>query len=411
MKRHETDNLDKLLSSRLMKAIGEDGRADWLDVSKRAGMNRAIWHWSRRRVLVVAGVFVLVVGACAGSTGVIPWRVTKPGPFSVEVLPICKADVVKAKVFLKRRPGAGRSVGGVIVLANTGKPNCALSGQPKVSLVGSSAHSARWRILLPASVFSPKRIGNPRQTAIGRASRPSGENTGIQSDQISGVFFSWDNWCGPGSGTNGYAGKPSLRFEIPNGSAFVLPVYRLPGCTRPGGWSTLRFDSQGAIGASLREPDPPIRAEILGQRKGHRLVIHSGKVFHYRVALTNTSARSFRFRTCPMFGEEVFDSEGVIAYGGFYEPSITGPSFYILNCRSVKEIKAGETVTYAMEMPIGKDVLTPIMKKYRALVKTGLPVPKNALDGTTLGNGKLVWDLVVGWDHRPTAEAPVKVVP
>ncbi|HEY5479683.1 MAG TPA: hypothetical protein VIJ84_08735, partial [Gaiellaceae bacterium] len=62
MKRQKTDSLDRQLSYRFKKALGDDGRADWLDVRERAGMSRTLWRWSRRRVLLVAGVLVLVVG-------------------------------------------------------------------------------------------------------------------------------------------------------------------------------------------------------------------------------------------------------------------------------------------------------------------------------------------------------------
>ena len=400
MKRQKSDSLDRLLSYRLKRALDEDRRADWLEVRELAGMSRTAWHWSRRRALLVAGVFVLVVGACAGSTGVIPWRSSKPGP---HVLPICKPSILKARMSLGRGyPATRRGVSGFIFFTNAGRSDCALIGQPKVSLIGGGAGSAHWRALLPASVFSPRRIGSPYQTPIARAKKGGGNST---------ISFSWDNWCGPGSGTNGYAGKPALRIEVPNGSTFVLPVYRLPFCDRPSGWSTLRFDPRGAYGAPLVAPDPPLRAEILGRH----LTIRLGHAFHYKVALTNTSAHSFNFRTCPSYREDLLDSEGVIAYGGFYEPPIVdaglpgGPT-YRLNCSSAKAMKPGETVVYEMELFVSKHALKKTLKKYRDLAETGLPIPKRALDETTLRNGKLVWKLLRG-EHPPTAEAPVKVVP
>lgn len=405
MKRHKSDNLDRLLSLRLKKAVDDETRADWLEVCERAGISGTAWRWTRRRVLLVAGVLVLAVGACAGSTGVIPWRASKPGP---RVLPICKASVVKANMTLRRVSNAKRSVEGAIILTNTSKSNCALVGQPKVSLLGGGSNAAHSRILMPANTFSPGRVRKPEnQTALARAdSRPV---------EYSGVFFSWVNWCGPHYGTVGHAGKLALRLEIPNGSTFVLPLYRFPGCTWPGGWSTLRFDSRGAFGASLVAPDPPLRAEILGQKKGERQTIQIGHTFQYRVALTNTSGKSFSFRTCPAYREDLLDSEGVIAYGGFYEPPIVdadlpGGTTYRLNCSSVKVMKPGETVVYAMELYVSKHALKTMLKKYRDLAETGLPIPKRALDETTLRNGKLVWKLLRG-EHPPTAEALVKVVP
>lgn len=378
MKRQKSDRLDRMLSSRLSKALGTDERGNWLEVRELAGMSRATWYRSRRRVLFVAGVLVLFVGACAGSTGVIPWRSSKPGP---HLLPICKPSVLKAKMNLERGyPGTRRSVSGFIFFTNSGRSDCALIGQPKVSLIGGGASSVHWRALMPASVFSPRRI-SPHQTLIARA----------KSGEYSTISFTWDNWCGPGSGTNGFAGKPALRFEVPNGSTFVLPVNRLPFCDRPGGWSTLRFDPKGAEGALLVAPDPPLRAEILGRR----LTIRIGHPFRYRVALTNTSAHSFNLRTCPPYGEYLLDSQGVIAYGEFYEPPIVdaglpnGPT-YVLNCNTTKVMKPGERVVFAMELNVNKGALETALKKYRSLAVTGLPIHKRALDETTTRDRKSV---------------------
>lgn len=401
MKRQKTDGLDRQLSYRLKKALDDDRQADWADVRERAGMGRTVWHWSRRRVLIVAGVFVLTVGACAGTTGVVPWRASKPGP---RVLPICKTGAVKAKMSLMRRYNAKRSIEGTVLLTNAGTADCAVVGQPRVSLLGGGSDASRSRILMPANMFSPGRDRKPEnQTALARA--------GSRPVEYSGVSFSWVNWCGPHYGTVGHAGKLALRIEIPNGSTLVLPLYRFPDCNQPAGPSTLRFVSSGAFGAPLVARDLPLRAEILGRH----LTLRIGHAFHYRVALTNTSASSFTFRTCPPYGEDLLDSEDVIAYGEYYQPPIVdaglpgGPT-YVLNCSSTKVMKPGETVVYAMELFVDKDALKTVLKKYRALAATGLPIPKRALDETTIRNGKLEWELLRG-EHPPTAEAPVKIVP
>ena len=403
MNRQRSDSLDRLLSYRLKRALDDDRRADWLEVRELAGMSRTAWHWSRRRALLVAGVFVLVVGACAGSTGVIPWGSSKPGP---RVLPICKAGVVKAKVNSGKEDNPKQRIFGTIFFTNTGKSDCALAGQPKVSLLGGGSDAAHMRILMPANMFSPGRARKPEnQTALAQKDSLWGET--------SSVGFSWFNWCGPHYGTVGHAGKLALRFEIPNGSTLVLPLYRFPGCTWPGGGSTLRFDSSGAWGARLVAPNPPLRAEILGQEKGKHLVVRLGHAFQYRVALTNTSTKPFSFETCPAYRENLLDSENVIAYSRFYQPSIAdvpgGPTYY-LNCSSAKAMKPGETVVYEMELSVSKRALKKTLKKYSDLAETGLPIPKRALDETTLRNGKLVWKLLRG-KHPPTAEAHVKVVP
>ena len=400
MMRQKTDSLDRMLSSRLKKAVSDEKRANWLEVRDLAGMSRTAWHWSRRRVFIVAGVFVLTVGACAGSTGVIPWRASKPGP---RVLPICRAGAVKAKISLVRPYRAKRGIEGTVLLHNASTTDCAVVGQPRVSLLGGGSDAEHSRILMPANMFSPGRDRNPEnQTALARADSSRVE--------FSGVSFSWVNWCGPHYGTVGHAGKLALRLEISNGSTFVLPLWRFPDCNQPGEPSTLRFDSKGAFGAPLVARDLPLRAEILERH----LTIRIGHAVHYKVALTNTSASSFSFGTCPPYREDLLDSENVIAYSQFYEPPIVdaglpgGPTF-VLNCSSAKVMEPGQTVVYAMELSVSKDALNAVIKKYRAIANTGYPIPKRALDETTIRGGKLVWKLLSG-EHPPTAEAPVKVV-
>lgn len=206
MKRHEIDDLDRLLSSRLKKAIGEDGQADWHDVSVRSGTSRTVWHWSRRRVLLVAGVLVLAVSAAGASNSLIPWvnEEAKPDP-------------------------------------------------------------------------------------------------------------------------------PTL-------------------------------------GEAL-----PLRAQIVTDGTGNPLILKKGEVFHYQVALTNMSARSFHFGDCPNYAEVAW-REGDTNLPPF------GFDIYVLNCRSVRALDPGETVTFAMNLRVSED----------------------AWDGA---KGELEWILAPYSESPPTARA------
>src|SRR5450759_243530 len=222
MKRQKTDGLDRQLSYRFKQALGDHGCADWLDVRERAGMGRTLWRWSQRRVLLVAGGLVLAVGAAGASTGIIPWLGNTPKPVPPTVYPICKAKDVQGELQL-RVFKVKRELSGSIVLVNTGESACALEGQPRISLSGPGADSVRFR----AEMFSPL-AGTPQanvnlfdtgpanQTLLGRNSASPAVS--------SSVSFSWQNWCGPASA------KPSLRFEIPNGTILDLPITKLPPC-------------------------------------------------------------------------------------------------------------------------------------------------------------------------------------
>jgi hypothetical protein len=368
MKRQKTDSLDRQLSYRLKKALGDDKRADWLDVCERAGMTRTAWRWSRRRVLLVAGVLVLAAGTSVAATGVIPWLNAEPKPTPPTVYPICKANVIEAKLDLQRVPSLRQGLSGTIILANTGEPTCALEGQPKVSLIDSGASAPELRVELSPeveSVFSPNPKKNPwsaSQTLIGRVYEPV--------KQTSRIYIWWENWCG------GDSGKPALRLEIANGSTLVLPASKLPGCVDPTKPSLLRIDAARSPQLPLGR-SPSLRAEIVANER-EPILLKSGEVFHYQVALTNMGASAFRFGDdCPVYYEGAHPGGDLNAFPSF------GAGTYVLNCRSVKAIEPGKTVTFDMELAVSKDAWH--------------------------GKGELIWVLAPGTKSPPTARSPIAV--
>lgn len=358
MKRRKSDNLDRMLSSRLKKAVGDDRRADWLDVRGRAGVSRTLWHLSRRRVLLVAGVLVLAAGAAGASTGLIPWLNETPKLTLPPKYPICGAKDVDAKMDLKRARKDSGALNGTIILANRGVGDCALEGQPKVSLVGPGASNSKLRAELypeganelPAevktsdSVFSPdpKRnsIGDfpgTGQTLLGQVFEPM--------EQTSRIHVWWQNWCGRGSGSDAYDGNLALRLEIANGSIIDLPVRQLPACNDSAKSSVLRFGLARAAsispGAAL-----PLRAQIVTDGTGKPLVLKPGTVFQYQVALTNMSNHTFRFGDCPTYYQDAGIGKVV------YQTLSVGGGRYVLNCRSVEAIDPGETVMFEMKLNV-----------------------------------------------------------
>jgi len=357
MKRQKTDGLDRQLSYRFKQALGDDGRADWLDVRERAGLGRTLWRWSQRRVLLVAGVLVLAAGAAGASTGLIPWLNETPKQTPPPKYPICGANDVGAKIFFQRHkqdPDIPSGLSGTIILVNKGAGDCALEGQPKVSLVGVGASATKLRIeLFPAgenvvpagvktsdSVFSPDPKRNALgdfpgtgQTLLGRAYEPV--------EQTSRIHIWWQNWCGPSSGGDTSHGDLALRLEMANGSIVDLPVRQLPTCNSAAKPSVLRFGQAMAAsippGAAL-----PLRAQIVTDGTGNPLILKAGTVFHYEVALTNMSDRTFQFGDCPSYTEDASVNNAAPLYWGAY----------VLNCRSLKAIDPGETVTFEMKLPV-----------------------------------------------------------
>jgi hypothetical protein len=169
MNRHESDNLDRLLSNRLKKALDDDGRAGWLDVRERAGMSRTVWHWSRARVVLVAVALLLGVGACAGSTGVIPWFNQKPSIEVPRLAPPCKAKNLSVSQDFGYFQPPGQSYA---YLTNTGSRACSLAGRFRVALVDPEASEPRLflkhasRVIDPLEPNSLLRSVPPRQEVV-----------------------------------------------------------------------------------------------------------------------------------------------------------------------------------------------------------------------------------------------------
>jgi len=340
-----------LLSERLNSAFKRPGQADWLDVRERAGVGRTMWRWSQRRVLLVAGGLVLAVGAAGASTGIIPWLGEAAKPVPPTIYPICKASNVQAQLSLRRNHNSS-GLSGSIALVNNGDKLCALEGQPKVSLVGSGADSARLAVEMfspvanrpgPAdSVFGSAKDG---QTLLGRDFRPPSNST---------VSFGWQNWCGRDST------ELALRVELPNGSKFTLPVTKLPGCDNSAKPSRIVFGRANGAPPPLG-PNFPLRPKILADEDGQPLVLEQGKALHYRVALINTSSNPYSFRDgCPVYQQMAsmqrpYDSPHDSANPAYPLVDTFTVGQYVLNCDSVGVVEPGETVTFAMELPASKD--------------------------------------------------------
>ncbi len=101
-----------------------------------------------------------------------------------------------------------------------------------------------------------------------------------------------------------------------------------------------------------------------------RLHVNAGRPFHFRVALTNTSKRPFRFKSCPVYLEGL--------------SSMFRHERHVLNCEPVGTIAPGRRVIFDMVFH----------------------APANA----AIGNNGLDWEL--GWKTAqlgPFADVPVRV--
>jgi hypothetical protein len=96
-----------------------------------------------------------------------------------------------------------------------------------------------------------------------------------------------------------------------------------------------------------------------------------GELLHYRVALTNTGARPFRFAhtSCPIYIEHMLPAAG---------------QAYVLNCRPVTEIAPHRSALFQMQISITAN--------------------------TRLGNNSLTWELAPKTYEAPFAPAALWVV-
>jgi hypothetical protein len=385
--RQKTDNLDRQLSYRLKKALGDDGCANWLDVRERAGMGRALWHWSQRRVLLVAGVLVLAAGACAGSVDVIPWLNRHPAAVKAPPLaPPCRAKNLYARLDF------GNSLTGLsgsISLANTGRRACSLAGRPRLALIDPKVDKPRIVVEYTPPVAQPSgSIGSLRPLSLLRAVPPG---------RAVYIGFSWKNWCGPGPAPK------ALELRLPSGDRIVrrfstavsratllLRAYRVahsiplvaPLCYRSRWQTALQYGSfypswtpKSVISSYQLRSALPLRASVirkglptirkkwsgrnygLNQLRYERgryytyLRVKRGAALHFRVALRNTSSRPFRFTKCPLYRETLWD----------LHKSALGETF-VLNCSPAGVIRPGRLAFFEMELPISED--TPLGESY-----------------------------------------------
>jgi hypothetical protein len=117
----------------------------------------------------------------------------------------------------------------------------------------------------------------------------------------------------------------------------------------------------------------PLRASIVGvpsrdsKRKPPALRARRGALFHFSVALTNVSPRPFRFRSCPIYAEQLAGKA----------------ELYVLNCRPMPTLRPGARAIFAM----------------------AIRVPRNA----RLGPTGLFWELAPRTSLPPTTDARVAV--
>jgi hypothetical protein len=312
---------------------------------------------------------VLVAAGASGAATVVPWvdqRPVRPSAQPPLAAP-CRAGSVGVRLFLQ---GATGSLVGGLTVTNVGTSACSLLGWPRIAFTGGSSVSAGWRVKRMARQSVPLDV----------LADPPGSLRALAPGKAASVVLFWSNWCAAGNpGGGNLSGTPTgLKVGFASGTSVLVPLTRAPRCDQPKDPSTL---SVAPFAPAVRMLPPSSRLRLHVAIVGHRSVpvksglrafrVHRGTVFAYEVAVTNTAATPFRFShtTCPVYVQQLLPG---------------APQPYLLNCRPVGVIAAGERVAFAMRTRV-------------------LPTAR-------LGVGSLTWQLAPRTYMAPFATAAVWVV-
>jgi hypothetical protein len=362
-KPHEIRDPARELTDRLNAAFRRAGQADWLDVRERAGMTRTVWHWSRRRVLLVAGILVLAVGAAGASTGIIPWLNHKPVNVKTPSLaPPCRAENLWIRLSYQTDLNG---LDGSLSLVNTSRRACSLVGRPGLTLVDPRVNKPRLFV-----EFTPPATSKPGSVDLA----PYSLLRAVPPHRGAYLHFLWKNWCESGPPPAG------LELRLPNGDRVVRsfsafrppangfgPLYNAtaPRCFRKRwqtglyyeglypGWTPASVTSKYQLDATL-----PLRTSIITEglptirkkRSDGRLYatyirVRRGSVFHFQVGLRNTGKRPFRFERCPLYAERI---AGLAS-------NLPTRDIFALDCRPVGVMAPGKVAFFAMEILVPKN--------------------------------------------------------
>jgi hypothetical protein len=309
------------------------------------------------------------VASARDAAPTIPWLDQRPVKASAHppLAAPCRADRLHAHLFLQ---GATGSLVGGVDLTNAGRSTCSLLGWPKLSFTGSTAAATRVRI---------KRLARSPQP-LDVLADPPGSLRALAPGKSASVSLFWSNWCGPGNPCGGNTSTPpgGLRIAFRSHTNLVVPLAQAPRCDAP--------QAPSLVSVAPFTPTPrrlparshlPLRVTIVGPRPvevkpGLRAFrVRRGELLHYRIALTNTTSKPFRFArtSCPTYIEQIIPA---------------APQPYVLNCRGVTEIAPHRSVLFAMQIPI----------------------PNNA----RLGNNSLTWELAPRTYEAPFGPAALWVV-
>jgi hypothetical protein len=298
----------------------------------------------RRRTVLAVAASALAATAVAGGVGALAWQRTAavpatstPTPSSDAVVPwvnepaqlpsspkptpvVPSYSSCTASQLTARAGGGGAAAGSQaspVVLTNASTVPCSLSGYP-TSVVGIRSDGSR-------QVFAPH-----HGTMFDfETARPADLSPGEHAELIIGTSSGCEALNHPPPVTrHPYVG---VRIGIPGGGTVSAPA---------------SFDSSCGVGVTtfglpaLPEPEPVSNYPgLVGHLQRPDRVL-AGTTLHYTVTLTNTASTLIHLDPCPVYQESYFVAGKAT------------PLTLRLNCSTVTTLRPGQSVRYAMEMPI-----------------------------------------------------------
>ncbi len=258
----------------------------------------------------------LLVAACGtvhpmgAQTPVIPWISTVAGPPPAPTpantttnLPACHAadlSVQSGRVGL----GAGTTYKS-FVLAARAHASCSLDGFPAVHLLDAKGGSVLVPVSSMGDTATPVELGGARQAVL----TFGWSTTMCVSDPIASALVQWRGAFG------------ALTVALP------IHAYTAPGCFPPQLF-VAPFADAVQKPEKIPQPDFTVAYEL-------PVSVSAGQILKYDVTLTNVSGHAITFSTCPGYTEALKRAQLV--------------ERYVLNCRPVGSVRAGASVTFAME--------------------------------------------------------------
>lgn len=256
-----------------------------------------------------------------------PYKPVRPAPSSPAPVPPGTPNCQSTALHVTdvTNPGYTQSDGVSITVRNTGNRSCALHGYP-TRVTGIRDDGRRVRL---STSHEPADLGRPNDKTIPWA---------FLRPQRDVAYISVDSQRACLSDYRGLHTYRAVQVGLPGGTTLDVNI-------SPAGYYS--YFACGGVGVqpflppALPEPSSAGTFEALSAHVEAPTTAMPGQLLRYVVTITNSSGKNVSFRSCPSY-QEAFYTSGGAQFVGRYQ----------LNCDTVHVIPAGQSVRYAMQLPV-----------------------------------------------------------